>query len=138
MRKADRNGTAEDQGRWDKKNMFAVWFIKYVPKNESFRRLYTVWSALTSGAHLNKHREIRVSLEVSPRRKALPRARSRFLQAAESHGAAKVRWRGSGDAGFLRTAAGRERDLEKRWLQSTFSKGKGWELEQEVMRNKLT
>ena len=46
-------------------------------------------SCVRRKTHFIKHIEVKVCAGLSPRRQALPRAQARFLQAEESHGAAR-------------------------------------------------
>ena len=78
-----------EQGRWGKKTTTSLWFLNEVLKEETYRRVHTVRSASLRKPYFIKRRDVKVSAELSPRRKALPGAQARCLQAVESHGAAK-------------------------------------------------
>ena len=71
--------------------MIILWFAEKVSKEERLRRVHAVRNVLKTNAHQLRREEMRIAIELSARRRDLPRAHARFLNAAEQHEADKER-----------------------------------------------
>ena len=69
--------------------MISLWFLIEVLKDERYGRMHTVRCALLRKPYLIKHKEVKVGVELSPKKESIV-AQARFLQAVETHGAAKI------------------------------------------------
>ena len=114
--------------------------INSAPKCERMRRLHAVPSALPRVKHQIKSRDIRANLEVPPRRKPLARAKARFLQTAESYGAAKKVFEVRRDSGMrvfgtiCGAGTGPGTVLAAKYVFERMRLAeKGWRFEQDVM-----
>ena len=94
----------EEQGTFDKKTVFNYCFMSTVPKEERFRRMIMARMVPESKALNIKTRETRVRIELSPRRRVLPKAQARFMALTERQGAPTRAlnwiWRHMGLSGF--------------------------------------
>ena len=80
-----------------------MWLAGVVPREERKRKLHTVRKVPEAKAYKIKKTNMRVGIERSPRRRALPRAQSQFLALTKQNGAPKnlfdCIWEGEGDLG---------------------------------------
>ena len=75
----------EEQGLFDNKTMVNLWFVGLVTKTERFRTMHTVRTALEATAHTIKNKEFRLTIELSPGRRAILRVEARVLAVREQH-----------------------------------------------------
>ena len=82
---------AKEQAGFDSKRG-SIHCSLFMSKEDRFRRDQTVRNALKMKTHNIKREDIRVAIEFSPRRRAVPRAQARFLNTAEQVGGANSRY----------------------------------------------